>query len=207
MYMEIVKSPAESDVCTTQEAAKLLGISVTSVQHLVEAGEIEAWKTKGGHRRIPISAVRAYKEAPGAGGYEARAAGVAGGKTTIHIIEDNEMQRELYRKQISGWGLDIDLSLSDNGYHALVEIARRKPDVVLADIVMDGIDGYEVINTILGYPDLVEINIAILSALKQADLEARGGIPKGVVFFSKPINYDELRGYLRACCAQKARKA
>ncbi|RYE64938.1 MAG: helix-turn-helix domain-containing protein, partial [Oxalobacteraceae bacterium] len=48
------------DVCTTQQAASLLGMSVTSVQHLVESGEIEAWKTRGGHRRIPIAAVHAY---------------------------------------------------------------------------------------------------------------------------------------------------
>ena len=36
--------------------------------------------------------------------------------------------------------------------------------------------------------------------------DERGGLPPGVVFFDKPINYDELRGYLRACCAQFQRQ-
>lgn len=196
-----------NDVCTTQEAAKLLGISVTSVQQLVEAGVLEAWKTKGGHRRIPLAALRAYKSSLANGAPGATSTAGAGGRTSVLIIEDNEMQRGIYEKQIASWNLPVDLKFCENGYQALVEIAAKRPDVVLADIVMSGIDGYEVINTILAYPELRETNIAILTALGAGDLDERGGVPEGVVFFGKPINYDELRGYLRACCAQTAAKA
>lgn len=191
-----------NEVCTTQEAARILGISVTSVQQLVEAGVIEAWKTKGGHRRIPLAAVQAYKAAPGT----ARETGPADARTSILIVEDDKMQRGIYEKQISSWNLPADLIFCENGYQALVDIARRKPDVVLADIMMEGIDGLEVINTLRAYPELDDLNIAILSGLKPEDLHGRGGVPRGVVFFGKPINYDELRGYLRACCAFKAHR-
>lgn len=194
------------EVCTTQEAAKLLGISVTSVQQLVEAGVLEAWKTKGGHRRIPLAALQTYKAS--LGGPPPPAPGhSSGGRTSVLVIEDNEMQRGIYERQIGSWNLPVELIFCENGYQALVEIASKRPDVVLADIVMAGIDGYEVINTILGYASLRETNIAILSSLSPHELDARGGIPEGVVFFGKPINYDELRGYLRACCAQTARRA
>lgn len=192
------------DVCTTQEAAKLLGISVTSVQQLVETGILEAWKTKGGHRRIPLAALHAYKSSLVGGAPGTSSMSGAGGRTSVLVIEDNEMQRGIYEKQIASWKLPVDLKFCENGYQALVEIAAKRPDVVLADIVMSGIDGYEVINTILAYPELRETNIAILTALGAADLDERGGVPEGVVFFGKPINYDELRGYLRACCAQTA---
>jgi excisionase family DNA binding protein len=199
-----INTTSTSEVCTTQEAARLLGISVTSVQQLVEAGIIEAWKTKGGHRRIPLAAVHAYKASPG--GTVERKIATAPARTSILVIEDNEMQRGIYEKQISSWNLNVDLTFCENGYQALVEIASKKPDVVLADIMMSGIDGYEVINTILGYPELADINIAILSRLSEAELNPRGGVPAGVVFFGKPINFDELRGYLRACCAQHVRR-
>jgi CheY-like chemotaxis protein len=66
---------------------------------------------------------------------------------------------------------------------------------------MEGIDGYEVINTVLDYPQLENLHIAIISSLSEEDLDKRGGIPKGVAFFSKPVSYEELRGYLKACCA------
>ncbi len=199
------------EVCTTQRAAEILGISVSSVQQLVEAGIIEAWKTKGGHRRIPLSAVHAYKASPGSAHAAAAvqpgaaAHGSAAQGVSVLVIEDNQMQRALYERQFGLWKLPVNVRFCENGYQALIEIASHRPDVLLADIVMEGMDGYEVIKTILGYPDLADIHIAILSGLTEEALEARGGIPPGVVFFSKPVNFDELRGYLRACCALKLR--
>lgn len=194
-----------TEICTTQNAARILGISVTSVQQLVEAGVIEAWKTKGGHRRIPLAAIHAYKTSQTTLSEQGGARAVPGRKPAILVIEDNLMQREIYQKQIASWDLDATLTFCENGYQALIEIARNKPNVLLADVMMDGIDGYEVVTTILGYPDLSDMHIAILSSLSAAQLDERGGIPTGVVYFGKPINYDELRGYLRACCAQQHR--
>jgi len=202
---------AADEVCTTQKAAELLGISVSSVQQLVEAGVIEAWKTKGGHRRIPLAAVHAYKAAPQNG--MARAAAPAAvtmpdahAPVSVLVIEDNAMQRALFERQLAQWDLPIAVRFCENGYQALIEIARSHPDILLADIVMEGIDGYEVIKTIFGYPELADMNIAIVSSLEPDALQQRGGVPDGVVFFPKPVNFDELRGYVRACCAQTVRK-
>lgn len=201
-----------ADVCTTQQAAEILGISVTSVQQLVEAGIIEAWKTRGGHRRIPLSAVHAYKSGytqhsqdtpPPRPGKQAQ----NGQPPSILVIEDNPMERALYQQQIASWGLPASLRFCENGYQALMEIARDQPDILLSDIIMDGIDGYEVIRTILADPLLADMHVAMLSSLPPQALQDRGGVPPGVVFFAKPVNYDELRGYLRACCAAHARRA
>ena len=203
------KETTPDEVCTTQQAAEILGISVSSVQQLVEAGVIEAWKTKGGHRRIPRQAVLDYKTAPQGGavaGAGRAAAAAPGGPASVLVIEDNPMQRAIYERQIAAWQLPLSLSFCENGYQALLEIARRQPDILLADIMMDGIDGYEVVRTILGDQHLAIPHIAMLSSMSEQDLAARGGVPAGVVFFAKPVNYDELRGYLRACCAQRARQ-
>ena len=188
------------DVCTTQQAASLLGMSVTSVQHLVESGEIEAWKTRGGHRRIPIAAVHAYKttivKAP-PGGNE---------PFTVLIVEDNPIQRGIYESQFACWDLPVRVRMCENGYKALIDIAGMRPDVLLLDIMMRGIDGYEVMQTVLAYPELAEINIAILTSLSKEELDLRGGLPPGVTYFPKPVVHEELRGYVRACHAQKARR-
>jgi len=149
--------------------------------------------------------VLAYKSTPQTA-HDAAEKAVPDRKTSILVVEDNKMQRDIYASKIASWNLPATATFCENGYQALIEIASNKPDIVLADIVMDGIDGYEVITTILGYPALADINIAILSSLSPEELEARGGVPEGVVFFAKPVNYDELCGYLRACCAQKARQ-
>jgi len=189
------------EVCTTQVAAQILGISVSLVQQLVETGVLDAWKTQGGHRRIPLRAVLDYKnKLAGSMGRD------AGGRATILVIEDNAIQRALYQRQFAAWELPADFIFCENGYQALLQIARRPPDILLADIVMEGIDGFEVVRTVMTDPELADVSIAILSGLPADELAARGGVPAGVVFFPKPINYDELRGYLRASVAQRARK-
>jgi excisionase family DNA binding protein len=49
---------AESDILTTKGAAQLLGVAVSTVQQWVNSGQLQSWNTPGGHRRIPLSAVR-----------------------------------------------------------------------------------------------------------------------------------------------------
>lgn len=195
----------EDEVCTTQRAAEILGVSVSSVQQLVEAGIIEAWKTKGGHRRIPLHAVLRYKASPQSS-KSVRPGNLNDGPVSVLVVEDNPMQRAIYERQFASWGLPVSLTFCENGYQALMEIARRQPHVLLADIVMEGIDGYEVIKTVLADPELAHMHVAMLSGLNEEELGERGGVPPGVVFFRKPINYDELRGYIKACCAQQARR-
>jgi excisionase family DNA binding protein len=52
--------PTEQLQCSTIEAAKLLGLAVRSVQLMVDRGDLKAWKTPGGHRRISRESVQAW---------------------------------------------------------------------------------------------------------------------------------------------------
>ena len=58
------KLPAQSAssgaVCGTGEAAALLRLSVATIQAMVERGQLEAWKTSGGHRRITLNSVHQH---------------------------------------------------------------------------------------------------------------------------------------------------
>jgi excisionase family DNA binding protein len=196
----MLKDP--SDVCTTQEAAAILGISVTSVQKLVEGGEIAAWKTPGGHRRIPRESVLAFKAMAGT----VRAERSPAARASLLVVEDEEMQRAVFAAQFAKWKLPLDVSFCKSGYEALIEIGVRPPDILFLDIMMKGIDGYEVMDTVLNRPSLRDVNIAIISGVLPEDLAARGGVPPGVAFFPKPVRYDELRGFVTACAMHKQRQ-
>lgn len=193
----------KSDICTTQEAAALLGISITSVQKLVESGELAAWKTSGGHRRIQRSAVLSYR-----GRHQGPSEEVARSQhSRLLVVEDDDMQRALYAARIPKWGLPIELGLCRSGYEGLIEIGVRPPDILILDIAMRGIDGYEIMETVLGMPALRHIHIAIVSGMERADIDARGGIPPGVALFSKPVDFAQLQGFVTACCMHKQRMA
>jgi excisionase family DNA binding protein len=53
-------TPIEQLQCSTIEAAKLLGLAVRSVQLMVDRGDLKAWKTPGGHRRISRESIQAW---------------------------------------------------------------------------------------------------------------------------------------------------
>lgn len=196
-----------ADICTTRDAAKILGVSVTQVQQLVEQGVIEAWKTSGGHRRIPIASVYAYKARHARPGDSVAEHAQTDKRLKVLIVEDSEMQQAIYQGQFDAWKLDVDVSICPNGYQALLDMSSKKPDVLLVDIVMEGMDGYELVKTVLGNNAFADMQIAIISQVSLEELERRGGLPEGVAFFPKPVVFDELRGYVRAHCNRKARAA
>jgi excisionase family DNA binding protein len=196
-------SQDQQDFCTTQEVARLLGISVSSVQKLVETGDLTAWKTQGGHRRIALQSVIRYRDA------NRRAAPSEKDvvQASLLIVEDDPMQRALYEGKFRSWNLPLDVRFCDNGYQALMEIGAAPPDILLLDIVMSGIDGYEVMDTVLARSVLRHISILIVSSASPKEILERGGLPSGVTFFRKPIVVDQLLGYLQACIAYKQRAA
>jgi len=189
------------DVLTTQEAASYLGLSVTSVQKLVESGALVAWKTQGGHRRIARSALAEFKDKS----RTATAQGEAGVRSRLLIVEDDEMLRALYANRIAQWKLPLDLTLCRSGYEGLIEIGVHVPDILVLDISMRGIDGYEIMETVLSRPALRQIHIAIVTGLARDELDKRGGVPPGVAYFQKPLPFDHLYGFMTACCMQKQR--
>lgn len=191
------------DVVTTQEAATLLGMSVTSVQKLVENGDLPAWKTQGGHRRIPRAALSDFtgKLQPEQHGDRSAI------RCRLQIVEDDDMLRAVYAARIPQWHLPIDLVLCRSGYEGLIEIGVRPPDILLLDIGMRGIDGYQILETVLARPALRGMHIAIVTGLNREELDARGGIPAGVALFQKPVPFEQLHGFVTACCMQKQRAA
>ena len=58
----------EKEYCSTSEAAQRLGLSLGTVQQMVENGQLEGWKTVGGHRRIRVSSIEEFRARSMAGG-------------------------------------------------------------------------------------------------------------------------------------------
>lgn len=196
-----MKKPAKDEVCTPQQTARILGMPVRSVQQMIERGELPSTKTSGGHSRISFEAIDAYKAAE----KEKLAAQSASNISSILIVEDSQMQRLMYKTLIGSWNLPVSMTFCEHGYQALLEVATGRFDILLADIVMEGMDGYEVIKNVISNSYFSHLHVAVLSSLDSEALEMRGKLPDSVVMFKKPIIFDELRGYLRACCASKAR--
>lgn len=168
---------------TTREAARKLGVSVTTVQLWVEAGVLAAWKTAGGHRRIPSEAVDAML----AGQQSALAEEPAAHPHAVVIVEDEPVQREMYRIKFAEWKLPASLYLAQDGFEGLVMAGKYAPDLVITDLSMPGMDGFEMIRHLVRSSEVQIPAIIAVTALSSQDIEAHGGLPEAIPVYAKPI--------------------
>lgn len=194
---------SSEDYCGTSYAARLLGLSVATVQSLVERGEIEAWKTLGGHRRIALQSINAYlgKNSP----QRAKAGSQAKNRLRVLLVEDDENTRELYRCQFDEWNLPIDCTWMPSALEALMDVASMRPDLLITDLSMPGVDGIEMLKALKRNLQLADMQIVVISGLPSEAIEARGGLPAHAHLLGKPVNFDWLQGFMTALVTANAR--
>ena len=91
----------------------------------------------------------------------------------ILIIEDERLIGELFMDYLAPEGT-WDVELVETGEKGLERMRAAKPDILLLDIILPGIDGYEVLRQVKADPDLAEIPVLILSNLGQKDKITKG---------------------------------
>ena len=167
---------------------------------MVESGKLEAWKTSGGHRRIPLAAVEALLSK------RQITSGKSGTDSPIDILisEDDPTLQLLYQLTIEGWELPVTLRQAANGFEGLLEVGKRAPDILIADLMMPGMDGFEMIRQLRATPTLASMDIVVVSALDRSEIE-KHALPSNVTIFTKPIPFHEIKGFLLGRLASRQR--
>lgn len=180
------KTPVADDFLTSQEAAMLLGVSLRTVQLWVDSRILRAWKTAGGHRRVARSSVDEL--------LKQRHREVTTGDNTLSIviIEDEPVQRELYQIKFEEWGLPVEIIMAEDGFEGLLEIGHSKPDVIISDLCMPGMDGFQVIRTIMSNEEMQHTKIIAITSLNEDDIAENGGLPAKVLVLHKTASFNIL---------------
>lgn len=188
------------DYCGTTYAAKLLGLSVGTIQSLVEKNELQAWKTQGGHRRISMPSIRDYQRR---NNMLVTPAESRDRRIKVLLVEDDPVTREMIRDFCSRSDMPVDCTAMSSGLEALIDIASIRPDVLIADLNMPGVDGFELLRTLRGNPIFNKMTCLVISALTQSQIDERGGLPEGSIFMAKPVNMHWFKGFFAALMASR----
>ena len=179
---------------TTREAGVLLGVSVGTVQLLVESGLLQAWKTAGGHRRILRDSVDRLlqKKPPSESLIASSVDPVASRPLRIVVVDDDEHMLALYKIHMGRWPMAPEISIINNAVTALLHMGRQCPDLLVADLHMPCMDGFNMLSVLGSAPEMANTRIVVVSALESAEIQLRGGVPPGIEVLPKPVPFDRL---------------
>lgn len=99
-------------------------------------------------------------------------------KTRVLLVEDDVFLAGIYQKKFEMDGYKI--TVADNGESALVEVKKKKPDIVLLDILLPKLDGFAVLDRLKADPETKDIPIILLTNLGQKD-DVQKGLEAGAV--------------------------
>ena len=117
----------------------------------------------------------------------------------ILLVEDNEMNRDMLTRRLVRRGFDVCSAL--DGPSGVAMAASEQPDIILMDIALGEMDGWEASSLIMASKDTSKIPIIVLTAHALAsdrDKSIRLGCAD---FDTKPVDLDRLVGKIRNCLA------
>ena len=122
---------------------------------------------------------------------------------SILVVDDNENNREMLSRRLLREGYK-DVRLAVNGRQALEMLNAQKFDLVLLDIMMPEIDGYQVLETLKAHPTLRDIPVIMISALDEMESVIRCIELGAEDYLPKPFDATLLRARVGASLEKKA---
>lgn len=108
----------------------------------------------------------------------------------VLVVDDDPVIRGLLEVNLQLEGYEVSLAV--DGSDALAQVTESHPDLVLLDIMMPGIDGWEVAQRLKGDPDTAHIPVAFLTA-RAMGADVKRGTELGVdAYVTKPFDPEEL---------------
>ena len=181
----------EKKIFTTHDIASLCHVDMKTVINWTKDGSLKAYKTKGGHRRIKkddlIEFLNKYDMPISL-------------KKSILIVDDDDSLRSALTEYFESKGYIVDET--DDGFKAGVIFEAKRPDVVILDLVMPGIDGIKTCENIREIEGVKRTKIILLTGYASKENFKKAEESGADKCIAKPVESDvlfeeveKLRGY------------
>jgi twitching motility two-component system response regulator PilG len=142
-------------------------------------------RSKAGIQSRAEQRARANQQAAAARGGAAEGAG-----RTVLVVEDSVISRKVINNTLSPRGYRI--TEAADGFQALAQLTNEKPDLVLLDLILPGMDGYKVLSHMKKKPEFESIPVIILTSRDTLFDKLKGKMSGSDEYLTKPFSSVEL---------------
>ncbi len=175
------------DYFTIPQVAKICSVNRSTMHRWVTSGKIKSYSTPGGHKRILIQDLKAFlkdNEMPiDINEFNEE-------KTRILIVDDDSTVQQVLKKILSG--IFIEIEVASDGFEAGIKLVKFKPHLIILDLFMPNMDGYEVCKIIKENPSTRKIKILIMTGHGTEKIKNKVMALGADAFLSKPALKKEI---------------
>lgn len=168
---------------STRDVARLLGVSIGSVANWIDRNRLRAGRTPGGHRRVAVCDLVDFirrQKLP-------MPAELEPSPRCVLVVDDERTVRQWLMTMIQGAMPDWKVIEASDGYAAGEMVTTHRPDVVLLDLNMPGLDGFEVCRRIKSNPSSCHAAVVAISGEASQDRQAAARDCGATAFLPKPL--------------------
>ena len=174
---------SDPDWLTLGQAAKFLGVAQSTIRKWSDQGRVPAFYTPGGHRRYQRRDLDSFLDRSGPGG-SARSGPL------VLIVDDDERVREYIRVNLEMEGYSVrEAANAEEGLAVLEEVS---PDLVLLDVMMPEVDGWEMLRRVQERHGVGAIPVVMFSGKVGENAAAEATARGAQGFLGKPFDPQQL---------------
>lgn len=178
------------EIFTVYKASQYCNVSSKTIINWIEAGHIEAYKTVGGHRRIRRDALEAFMRKQG---IPLPAPGPIDEHKRVLVVDDDPIIVETIVQALEEDENDYEVISASDGFEAGIQVSHFKPHLIILDIMMPDIKGFEVCKKIKQSPETAHTKIIVLSAYLDEEKFNKMKEYGADICFSKPLPLPQLK--------------
>jgi excisionase family DNA binding protein len=178
------------EIFTVFQASKHCNVSPKTIINWIEAGHIEAYKTVGGHRRIKKSDMEDFMRKQGIPIPEEE---ITTERKRILIVDDDPIIVETLVQALEEEEYDYEIISASDGFEAGLQVNHFRPHLLILDIMMPDIKGYDVCKKIKTNEETKHTKILVLSAYLDDEKFKKMKEYGADLCFSKPLPLPQLK--------------
>ncbi len=151
---------------TPNEVAELLMVNPVTVRQWAARGLLRSLTTPGGHRRFLLSDVEEFARSRGA---KPGGGGGSGRPDRVLIVDDDPQVGRFVADLIRSRDAQVETEIAQDGFEAGSKVESFRPHVLLLDLMMPGIDGFEVCRRLRARPTLNHIRIIAMTGFPSSE--------------------------------------